>query len=122
MKITTVVAVGIILCTLLSGCAVKMVDGSTMELATISDTDNRFYQGVYTGCIQTLVMQNRGRSLMQPPDLSSQIAKQCMVIAAMAVKSETHTIIIPGWPGLESIREIIQEIEDGKVDPGMASF
>lgn len=121
MKLTTVVAVGIMMIASLSGCAVKMVDGSSMELATISDTDNRFYQGVYTGCIQTLVMQNRGRSLMQP-DLPNQIAKQCMVIAAMAVKNDTHTILIPGWPGLESIRGIIEEVENGKIDPNVASF
>ena len=121
MKITTVIIVGMMVVASLSGCAVKMVDGSTVQLAATGETDNRFYQGVYTGCIQTLVMQNRGRSLMQP-DLPNQIARQCMVIAAMAVKSETHTIVIPGWPGLDSIREIIEELEDGKVDPNMASF
>lgn len=121
MKLTKVAAVGTILCLLLSGCAVKMVDGSTMQLTTISDTDNRFYQGVYMGCVQTLIMQSNSLSLMQP-ELPGQIAKQCMLVATMAVKNESHTLVIPGWPGLESIRQILEELEENQADPNVATF
>lgn len=126
MKQTTIPAIVLLLVVMVSGCTMKTVDGAEIQFSGIAqansvDVENRFYQGVYTGCIQTLVMQSRAQPLLMP-DLPEQIAKQCMAIAAIAVQSNTHTIAIPGWPGLESIREVLKQIEDEKSLPGMASF
>lgn len=122
MKLTLLVTIGAVVVMVLSGCAVKAVDGSTFQLEMVN-TENRFYQGVYTGCIQTLVMQSRSHTAIIPnPNLPSEIARQCMIVATLAVKSDSHTIRIPGWPGLQSMREIIEQIERKKENPGTTTF
>lgn len=94
---------------ILSGCSVNLVEGESIQIETV-DADDRFYQGVFTGCVQTLVMQNRLRdNTLSDPNLPAEIARQCMVVAAFAIQNDAHTLKIPDWPDLKSMRKMIEE-------------
>lgn len=115
MRVYAIICASITILIMLSGCTFTSVDGKNIVMVAPSSTDvsdsvDEYYEGLFSGCVQSLIVQNKDVKLT--PEMNQMIVRQCMVVTAGAIKNDSHMSGVPGWPGVEEIRRVLEEIED----------
>lgn len=114
MRLYFALCVAIVSLFVLTGCTVTSVDGKDFIVVAPSATDtsdavDEFYEGLFAGCIRSLIVNNDGKALS--PEINKLIVRQCMVVTAGAIKNDSHQSGVPGWPGVEEIRRVLKGME-----------